>query len=47
MDFDKHTLLSEEFQASRAISLFWTPRYTIKAKEQRKSLTLTYKLANN
>ena len=47
MDFDKHTLLSEGFQASHAISVFWTPRYTIKPKEQRENPTLTYKLANN
>lgn len=47
MDFVKYSLLSDGFQASDPISLFWTPKYTIKTKEQRKNLTLTYKVAIN
>ena len=47
MDFDKHTSLSEGFQASGVIPPFWTPWYTIKAKEQRKNPTLTYKSATS
>lgn len=42
MGFVKYTLLSEGLHASGTISLFYTPRYTIKTKEQRENLKLTY-----